>query len=275
MKKVITNALICILIINMMLTLNFLVVNGLADLKELDPKYGKAPEIDGNINRTANEWDNASKITLNLYSNLSIKEFGLPIKLWIMQNESNLFISIQFELESHSPDEFVGLLISKDDSYDDDDFIDAKIVQGYHVGQHKERFKLLDYYIENGNFIEDDEFNGKADAELEGNKIIYEIKIPVNNTNAENNDEDVFLDYGEYYAFKVIYGENPSYLDGIKMSNIVLVKINYPPQQKEKPIWDFVLFICSIVAFSVIGGLFGFYIYKMVNLKKKIERFRG
>jgi len=259
----------------MMLTLNFLVVNGLADLKELDPKYGKAPEIDGNINRTSNEWDNASKITLNLYSNLSIKEFGLPIKLWIMQNESNLFISIQFELESHSPDEFVGLLISKDDSYDDDDFIDAKIVQGYHVGQHKERFKLLDYYIENGNFIEDDEFNGKADAELEGNKIIYEIKIPVNNTNAENNDEDVFLDYGEYYAFKVIYGENPSYPDGIKMSNIVLVKINYPPQQKEKPIWDFVLFICSIVAFSVIGGLFGFYIYKMVNLKKKIERFRG
>ena len=103
--------------------------------------------------------------------------------------------------------------------------------------------------------------------------MIYEFRIPVNESEGED-DEDVKLEFGDPYAFKIIYGENLNY-NAIERekSSIVLIEIQYP-ENIEEPWWKIFLFIMAIIFFSIIGGLYGLYIYKILVLKRKIRRIR-
>jgi len=271
LKKLISNILIIILIFHLVFTFNLLLICGNAATEEIDPEFGNAPVIDGYINKTKNEWNEAEKVKFNLYSNESTTDVGLPITLWVMQNDSNLYISVKFDLISHNTREFIGILISKSASESTEDFFDAKIVQFSDLGGNNEKLEYLDYNLKNDVFIKDQKSNGNGFAQLEDISIIYEFKIPLNNS---EDKEDIFLDYGESYSFKIIYGatSSHSYPAGILKSNIVLINIQYPPVPPLPPIYDLVLLILSIIIFSVLGALFGFYVYNIFILKKKVER---
>ena len=152
-------------------------------------------------------------------------------------------------------------------------FYDAKIVQFSDLGLSNADYEYKDYHIVNGIFIEDDEDNGDGAADLHDEKIIYEFRIPVNDSEGED-DEDVTLEFGDPYAFKIVYGENSNYNAILnEKSNIVQIEIQYP-EEIEEPWWKIFLFIMAIIVFSLIGGLYGLYIYKILVLKKKIGRIR-
>lgn len=275
MKKKIFLVIILISITYIFVGSSLLLRNVYAADEDFEPDFGNNPEIDGDIDRTLKEWENASKEEVLLRANPN-DQTGIPTDIWVMQNESNLFISIQFELELsyRSPNEFIAILISKSDSERNTSFYDAKIVQFYDLGGKDEDNRYRDYHISNGIFYEDDDEDGDGAADLHGDKMIYEFRIPLNGTQDEDTD-DVDLEFGEYYAFKVVYGENDDY-NSIQheLSSIVQIEIQYPDEIKE-PWWMTLLFFLGLVVFGIIGVTYGLYIYKILILKKKTERIKS
>ncbi|MHA1283754.1 MAG: hypothetical protein ACTSQP_14745 [Promethearchaeota archaeon] len=263
-----------LLIINSFLIFNIYIISGIADVKELTPEYGKAPNIDGEIDRDNKEWDNATKDTINLFTNGSQTDKGLPLDIWVMENDSTLYILIRFDLESHASTEFIGLLITEKDKEgnNDNEYVDGKIIQFNDINTND--YDYMDYYLENYTFHKDSHKDGSGAAKLDGNTVIYEFSIPVNNTRAEDDKEDVFLDYGEVYTFKIIYGESPNYPDDILKSNIVKISIEYPPEPEPRNWWIDVHNILCIIIFIGLTSLFIFYIYKIIVLNKQLERMR-
>ncbi len=233
-------------------------------MEKIDPNFGKAPTIDGQIDSFANEWDEAYKIQTNLT--------GLPINLWVMQSSSKLYISVQFDLNVgyHSPTEFVGILISNSSSEDREDFIDAKIIQFSNITE--DEFDYFDFFIDNSVFISDSASDGNGAAKLEGETSTYEFSIPINNPQG-GIDEDVYLEYGEPFAFNITYGDTPSYPQGIMKNSIFLINIKHPPRI-EIPLLKLTIFISAIVIFSLAVILYGFYIYRIIKLKEIMERYR-
>jgi hypothetical protein len=250
---------------------NFLIINANAAVEDIEPDFGFAPEIDGDIEKSKKEWENATKEEISLLSNSS-SDKGINTDIWVMQNSSDLYISIQFELENHASNEFIAVIISESDSESESSFYDAKIVQFYDLGGSNEDYRYRDYYIRNGQFLRDEEVNGDGAADLHGNKMIYEFRIPVNGS--EDDDRDVDLEFGDSYAFKIVYGENDNYVDILnEKKSIVLIDIEYP-KSESMPLWEKVVFILAIIAFGAIGALYGLYIYKVLIIKKKIGRIR-
>jgi hypothetical protein len=200
--------------------------------------------------------------------------------LWVIQNSSNLYISIQYELEEHNSSEFIGILISNEvesvsDDLDDSDFLDAKIVQFKNISLSK--YEYLDLYINNTKYYNDTITSGSGATKIIDKSAIYEFSIPIANINASEGIEDVFLEVGKTYGFKLVYGttatnSTDSYSTGIKLSTIIFINIKYEPPGDPEIDWDLVLLILTIVIFSIIGALYIFYIYEMVGLKKKVRR---
>jgi hypothetical protein len=273
-KKIRYYIFIFILIFNFLLVSNLFITQSYAAVEEYEPEHGFAPNINGDIDGSENEWENATKEEFNLFSETSLDDEGIPIEMWVLQNNSDLYILVQFELEKHPSNEFIAILISEDESENEDSFYDAKILQFNNLGSSNEDIRYRDFHIRNGQFFRDEEDNGEGDAELDGNKVIYEFRIPVNESEGDD-DDDVSLDFGETYAFKIIYGENSDYTNIInKKSNIVLIDIEYPPQEDLDP-WAIARFVIIIIVFSVISTLYGLYVYRILIIKKKMRRIRG
>lgn len=255
--------ILLIVIINIAVFSLFLVENSYCATTEIDSRYGDSPVIDGYIDYSVGEWNKASKVSINLDD--------LPIDLWVLQNDNNLYISVQLELESvaRKETEFIGLIISNSSSENQDDFIDAKIIQFSNISD--DEFNYLDYKINNSVFLKDNETNGNGAAELEGKISTYEFSMPIKIS--KENKEDASFNYGNSYAFNISYGETPIYPDGIEKSAIVLIKIK--ELSSEPPlIIDLVLYILCIIIFSIIGILLAFYIYNILRLKQNIEKYK-
>ena len=266
MRKLVFYTIFWILLVNISIASSFYIISGYGAAEEINPDFGNAPIIDGNIDDSTNEWKEAIKIELQL--------IDLPIDLWVMQTKRELFISIQLDLQSgyHNTTEFFGLLLSINSSENIEDFIDAKIVQFTNISANS--FVYLDYYINNSLFLNDTRYDGDGAAKLEGDISTYEFSIPIGQTDINCENEDSTFDYDESYALNITYGDNPAYPQGIKKSEIVLININ-APAEKEIILTSLVLIVLSIIVYSSIAVLFGFYIYKMVKLKEKIKRLRS
>jgi hypothetical protein len=268
-------------IITLMLVAHFL-INGavLVIMSKSDPisivaEYGIAPDIDGAINTDLDEWNDAVKQNLYLYRNLTDLENRLQIELWIMQTKYNLFISIQFELQDHNSqdynNELIGILISDSESIDQEDFIDAKIVQFNNISSGE--FVYTDYYINNNNFYNDSMQDGIGAAKLEGNEIVYEFSLPINKKN--NNTEDVYLYYGPSSpkAFKIVFGISEIHYEEFILQNDVIIELQFSPIIPPS-LSEIFLLIFNIIIFSAIGGFYTFYIYRLTQLKKEIKRIK-
>ncbi|MFX1574451.1 MAG: hypothetical protein ACFFB0_17055 [Promethearchaeota archaeon] len=263
MKKLTINILIYLLLANASLFSFLFILDGYGSTEDITPEFGETPIIDGYINDSIEEWNKATKLQINLT--------GLPIKFWVMQNSDDLFLSVQFDIEinDHSINEFIGILISNSSSEDLKDFIDAKIIQFTDI--FNDSFVFLDYNINRTVFMNDSIYNGEGAAKLEGVTSTYEFSIPIDEP--DDNTEDVILKEGSTYAFNITYGDIASYPNGIKKSKIVLITINTLPIKKP-PFINLTIFIISIIIFSILGLLYGFYIYRIFKLKEKIRRIR-
>ena len=274
MKKTFGHVLVYVLIINFIFGSTLLLTNVQATFSEIDPTYGTAPKIDGVFNESVNEWGEAFKVNIALYNNLSQIAPGLPIEVWMMQSGSSLYVCLRFDLEpsSRSPTEFMGLLISDriiegEVNFSQNIYLDAKIIQFSNISNGD--FNYKDYSINGTTYTEDSISNGEGAATLNGFTTVYEFMLPVNQTN-----KDVFLDYGEKYGFKIVYGVGPNYPDDIEKLNVVIVQINYPENPAPPGIWDIVRFVLSIIIFSGISAYLGLYTVKIVLLRKKVERYK-
>ena len=265
MNKLTFKAFTWILLINISLFSIIPIINSYGAATEIDLRFGDAPVIDGNIDDSTNEWKKATKKQINLND--------LPIKLWVMQTDLDLYVAILFDLlqEYHSLNEFMGLIISKNSSESQEDFIDAKVIQFSNITEGN--FSYFDYYINNTTFLNDTISNGAGAAKLDGITSVYEFSIPIIQSSLQRNDEDVNLTYGKGYVFNITYGESQLYPQGVKKSEIVLINI-IAPTEEEILFIDLTLGILSISVFSIIGILFGFYIYKIFKLKEIIERLK-
>lgn len=256
-----------------MINAYFTIINGFGAEVTINPLFGRAPVIDGEIDTSINEWNRAVKDRIHLFPNFSNPVNGLPVDIWTMQNGSNLYISIQFSLENHSEHEFVGLLIARNASELTEDFKDAKIIQFINVSRDEYQYK--DFFIKDSVFNEDSLTNGNGAAKVVGDKATYEFVLPVEKN--ETDIEDVFLLPGDTYAFKIILGDSssypPSFPEDFRVSNIVLIKISfYIP--KGLTSLEILYLVFSIMIFGTIGALYLFYIYRIVKLKGIIERIR-
>ncbi|MFX0024853.1 MAG: hypothetical protein ACFE8M_00440 [Candidatus Hermodarchaeota archaeon] len=276
MKKTAIKLITLMFITSLTLSSYLLVINGSGADLEIKPLYGQAPVIDGEIDTSKNEWNEAVKTQLNLYQNESAPENPLLIHLWAMQNGSNLYISIQFSF-LHNNFEFVGFLISNNQSENPEDFKDAKIVRFSNISINEYTYK--DYYLNNSIYEEDTNSNGSGAGKIEGEDVIYEFVLPVEYN--ESDPEDVFLEYGideaSGHAFKIIMGDTtnpPSYPEDIRISNNVLIKFTYNPLPPELTPQELLVLTFSIIIFGTSGILYIFYIYRIVKLKEKIERIR-
>ena len=236
----------------------------------LIPTIGSTPTIDGVIDRQNNEWGSANKNKLYLYRNLSLPVNGLLIDLWIMQDQTSLFISIQFELDQHASseydEEFVGILISEDEL---GDYSDARFIQFSNISAGE--FQYLDYYINNSEFILDDDSNGEGAARLDGNKITYEYGTPI-----EFNDEsvqDVWFQTKFTYNFSIVYGITSSYPGGIMIENNILIEIQYPTYTHPNPPIDKILI--DIIIFGAVGIFFIYYVNSIRKMRDKVKRLRS
>ncbi|MFX0035063.1 MAG: hypothetical protein ACFE9I_05420 [Candidatus Hermodarchaeota archaeon] len=265
MKKLIFKVLTYIIILNIITNSCFFISNGYGILNEIDSEFGESPVIDGFIDYTKNEWNKATKVPMLLE--------GLPITLWVMQDDKNLFILVKFDLESYESEdtEFIGIIISNSSSILPEEFIDAKIIQFYNKTSND--FDYLDYHINNSVFLNDTYYDGLGAAKKEGKYSTYEFSIPLKNADRENIDEDVFLDYGNQHAFNLTYGNAPIYPEGIRKRNTIIINIKSPSTSKPL-ITNLAMFILAIVIFSIIAIIYGFYIYKIFKLKEKIERIK-
>ncbi|MFX1359323.1 MAG: hypothetical protein ACFFBT_05095 [Promethearchaeota archaeon] len=276
MKRTAIKLITLMFISSLMVSSYLFVINGSGADLEIKPLYGQAPVIDGEIDTSENEWNKAIKEHLNLYPNESAPENPLLVDLWVMQNGSNLYISIQFSF-LHNNFEFVGLLISKNQSESPEDFADAKIVRFSNISTNEYTYK--DYYLNNSVYEEDTNSNGSGAGKIEGEDAIYEFVLPVEYN--ESDPEDTFLEYGtdeeSGHVFKIIMGDStdpPSYPEDIRISNNVLIKITYNPLPPELTPQELLILILSIIIFGTSGMLYVFYIYRIVKLKERIERIR-
>ena len=278
MKRTAIKLIALMFITSLTLSSYLLIINGSGADLEIKPLYGRAPVIDGEIDSSINEWDKAHSVheSLNLYPNESNPENPLLVDLWVMQNGSNLYISIQFDF-MHNDFEFVGLLISTNQSENPEDFKDAKIVRFSNISTNEYTYK--DYYLNNSIYEEDTNSNGNGAGRIEGIRVIYEFVLPVEYN--ESDPEDAFLEYGtdekSGHIFKIIMGDStnpPSYPEDIRISNNVLIKITYNPLPSDLTQQELLILIFSIIIFGTSGMLYVFYIYRIVKLKERIERIR-
>ncbi|MFX1317359.1 MAG: hypothetical protein ACFE9T_15960 [Promethearchaeota archaeon] len=263
MRKLIFKILLCIFIINIISISVFFTFPSYGALEEIDPKFGRAPTIDGQINSIENEWKDASNIETNLTD--------LPVELWVMESGAKLYIAVQIELSGvvNRTTEFVGIIISNSSSEDIKDFVDAKIIQFSDI--YNDEFDYFDYVINNSIFVIDSIPNGNGAAKLNGETGTYEFSIPIDNP--QGVEEDVYLNYDDSFAFNITYGNTPIYPEGIEKSSIFLINIKKPPKV-ELGFWKLTAYIFLIIIFSFIGILYGFYIYKIFKLKATMERYR-
>ncbi len=270
MKKNLTRIITLIFITQVLLSSVCLIRNSYGTPIETEVGFGTAPIIDGVIDVANNEWSSAEKLSINLFQNQSN---GLPIDLWILQADLSLNILVRFDLNDHSSsefdNEFLGILIADwDDSLN---FTDAKIVQFSNISENT--LEYLDNYIDDTVYYEDNISDGEGTANLEGNEVIYEFSMPVKNV--EEGIEDVELDHGLKFDFKIVFGKTATYPDGIIISNIVSIDLEYPPGAPDIDIGELLMSISTFTIFTTIGVLFAFYIYRITQLKKEIERIRS
>ena len=263
MKKINFRVLICILIVNISIISFFLVSKGYGSIDEIDSEIGESPVIDGYIDLSSKEWNKATREDIFLGD--------LDIILRVLQNDENLYVSVQFDLvvEYNSLSEYIALIISNSSSEVKEEFIDAKIVQFSNIS--KNEFIYSDYYIDNGNFLNDTNLDGDGAAKLEKITSTYEFSIPIKGSTT--NEQDAALDFGNTYAFNVTYGETPIYQTGVKKSTTIFINIK-SPTTSEIQFTDLTVLIICIVIFSILGGLYCFYIYKIFRLKGNIKRIK-
>ena len=193
------------------------------------------------------------------------------IDFWVLQNNSHLYVSIQFELELSELDknQFVGLLISDSTSENPEDFEDGKVIRFSNISLGE--FQYFDYHINNSIFDNDTIINGNGAGSLDGNNVVYEFSLPINIQEAQ----DVELYYRDSKAFKVIFAKEKLKPEEFTHQNIITIEPDYPPEEKELSLLEIIYLILTYIIFSVAIAFLGIYVYRITQLKDKIKRIKS
>ncbi|MBN2155129.1 MAG: hypothetical protein JW776_03740 [Candidatus Lokiarchaeota archaeon] len=130
------------------------------------------------------------------------------INLKAMINSSYLFILVEIQATNHDDDEYIKLLLSNSSDFEDEDFIDAKLIQTRNFSKADNRsYIITDQVYYEGEYISDNQTNFVGAANISaGNKYsYYEFSIPFASVNNDTlNDTSIVL--GNTFALKVEFG---------------------------------------------------------------------
>ena len=265
--KVITVLLICSYILFSL----YITPLSMGDSKEITPAFGDTPNRNGKID--TDEWDATTFTEIRLKTTPS--DDGLEVFFKAIQDKNDLYILIQFEVDGGSQESsgFLAILISNTNSYDEYDFVDAKIVNI----TSNTIYSYKDYNINytNNNFTLDQEKHGDGAGtieEIEGEikQVTYEFCILLD----QDEDEDAYLEYKNSYKFNISQGDDPSnHPKGIIRSTSLTINVR-EPEPPQLINMEAIIIATSITIFSINGIFFAFYVYRIVLLKKKIKRIR-
>ncbi len=236
---------------------------------EIVSVFGESPNINGEIDTDLDEWEEVE--FTKLYLKTSPTDSGLPIDFKAIQDKDHLYFLIQYNLEiEEDPNGFIAILISNSSSTQLEYFEDAKI-----VNISTENYSFNDYYINKSIFSLDSNTDGKgAGMVIIGDELEFTYEFSLPTSSSESDDRDVMLEYNSEFAFNISQGIDPLFPEGIRRSTQILIEIQEP---KTKPPFDIDALVMGLVisVFSINGVLYGFYIYRIVLLKKKIKRIRS
>ena len=226
-----------------------------ASTLEINPEFGGAPQIDGDLSDEV--WDDAFKTTVNLTD--------LPTNLWVMQTDTHLYIGLSFNLHVDVEKSFLGIFISNSTSQSISNLKEAKIIQNTNLSNGD--YEFLDYYINNNVFTLDSESNGNGAEKNKTDDWYYEFSIPL----YCNDPEDVNLKYDHSYGFNITWGYPDVYPGDNIASAFVIINIQTPTPPAIDPI-ALSLFIIAIIISCITGAYLSLYLFKITILKKKIKR---
>ncbi|MBD3211091.1 MAG: hypothetical protein GF311_00660 [Candidatus Lokiarchaeota archaeon] len=260
-----------VLLVSVLIFSNLIEVSNASSLV-IDPVFGDAPTIDGTIDLSKDEWEQAPFERIYLKKDVN-ESVGLPTDLKCIQDEENLYLLIQFELEPGSVgnQEFLAILISNSTGEDFNNFKDAKI-----VNLSNSQYSYNDLYLNDTIYIYDDVYQGKGAAtiiEQEAKAIFtFEFLFPLYSEDSSENNEDVTLTYNSEHIFNITHGNNPVLPDGIIRSATIQINILEKQQKPEGLNLNIVALTLTIIVFTFIGLFYTYYIYQIILLRKKMER---
>ncbi|MBN1213930.1 MAG: hypothetical protein JXA99_00660 [Candidatus Lokiarchaeota archaeon] len=270
MKKKNSKILGVSLICSIILFSTYIMPISLGTPLEINPVIRDTPNVNGEID--IDEWNDILFDTAYLKTKPE-EPLGLETSIKAIQDKNDLYMLFQFEINngSQGPNGFLAILISNANSYTQYDFVDAKIVN---ISSYTD-YTYTDYNIDytTNNFTRDQLIDGNGAGKIEKqsdvNIFTYEFHIPLD----IDKSEDAYLEYGKSYKFNISQGENPSYPEGIIRSDNITINIKNPP---ETPFFniEILMIAFSITIFSLNGAFIGFYIYRIILLKKKMKRIR-
>jgi hypothetical protein len=238
----------------------------------IDPVFGDAPIIDGTIDLSQDEWEQAQFERIYLKTDVN-ESGGLPIDLKCIQDEENLYLLIQFELELEEVknQEFLAILVSNSTDENFDNFKDAKM-----VNISNNQYSYNDLYLNDSIYLNDDVYHGNGAGRIieeEGKAIFtFEFMFPLFSESTSENSEDIRLLYNSEHVFNITHGNNPVLPDGIKRGATIQINI-LEKQQKEGGLdLNIIALIFTIIVFTFIGLFYTYYIYQIILLRKKMER---
>ncbi|MHA1297811.1 MAG: hypothetical protein ACTSO9_00030 [Candidatus Helarchaeota archaeon] len=225
------------------------------------PAGSSEPTLDG-IKGDDEDWYSEE----NCNTSIQIAQNGFPDATFYAFTRNNyLFIMIEIKITNPNDDQYVKILLSNSSASEDNDFIDAKLIQNRNLTQDDNRtFYIEDQVLVDGNYVNDTSINFEGAANISGpNKYTYyEFKIPFALINDDKINDTSIYGGGATYAVKIEYGVAPEGHTATQFRSPVLtLQIGIPPEEGDESIGEFkidielvsnIMFIVAGIAFAVI-----------------------
>jgi hypothetical protein len=212
----------------------------------------------------------------SIWSDANSTENDSPaLRLDAMIYGSYLFILVEVRVVNHDNDEYVKLLLSNSTDSEEDDFVDAKLIQTRNFSNPDTRsFFTEDQYYDEGSegYLVDPEnnFEGAANISSGANSYsYYEFGIPTSTVSPHDYAHDTSISFEDSYAITVQFGDHEQGgTPTIQETGVITLSFEQPPEDIEPegefpiPIW-----IVTTIVFSIAGV--GFIIIAVISYQSR------
>lgn len=243
------------------------------DLNPMIVPAGTEPTLDG-IKSDNEGWD--SDTACNRTLQLTTGNYPRST-LYAMTANNYLFIMIEIKVTGFDDDTYIKLLMSNSSDEENDDFIDAKLIQNRNLTEADNRtFFMEDQHLDDGDYVNDtsQDFFGAANISGSNNYLYFEFKIPFASINDDNLNDTSIYGGGTTYAIKVQYGVHEEGEDPNEyFSPVLTLQIGLEPEEGDPDInpYDIDIDLVSNIMFIIAGIGFAIIVLSSFQARSKIR----